>query len=103
MGEVKRKKPPARSPEEYENRLISLSMKEAERRIMDGTASSQIICHFLDLATERERLKNERMRSDMRLSDAKIENLSKASMNEEIAQKAIDAMRCYRGETDVPN
>lgn len=78
-------------------------MREAEKRIENGTASSQILCHFLDLATEREKLRNERLRSEMRLSDAKIENLSKASMNEEIARKAIEAMRHYRGEDNEPN
>lgn len=98
LGETKRKTPTAKSPEEMKSRLINLAYKEAEKRIANGSASSQIICHFLDLATEREELRNEKMRSDMRLSEAKIENLNKAENNERIAQEAIAAMKSYRGD-----
>ena len=38
---------PALTPEARENQLISLAIDLAEQQLRDGTASSQVITHYL--------------------------------------------------------
>lgn len=49
-------RPPALSPDQKENELISLAVDLAERQLREGTASSQVIAHYLKLGSSRERL-----------------------------------------------
>lgn len=93
MGE--RQKRPARTVEERENYLISLAMDRVEQRLRDGTASSQETVHFLRLATERERLENERLRSDLRVADAKIKQMESSEAAKDLFEKALAAFRSY--------
>lgn len=91
------KRPPARTPEERENQLISAAFDLAERKILDGTASSQVITHFLRLGTERERLERDILRSQQKLVDAKTENLASTKRIEDLYLDAIAAMKHYNG------
>ena len=50
---------PARTPEARENQLIALAIDQAEKQLRDGTASSQVITHFLKLGSSRERMEKE--------------------------------------------
>lgn len=90
-----------------ERSLINLAVDLAEEKLKNGTASSQIICHFLNLATEKAKLENERLKSDMRLTDAKIKQTEKSANSEELYSQAIKAMMLYSGrevvnEEDLP-
>ena len=40
---------PATTPEGRENEMVSLAIDLAEKQIREGTASSQVITHFLKL------------------------------------------------------
>lgn len=102
MSEKKRSKkiPQAKSPELMENQLINLAFKEAAKRLLDGTASSQLITHFLKLATVKEQLEIEKLRSDLRVADAKIENMQSQQDTKELFEKAVKAMKRYSGEED---
>ena len=55
---------PALTPEARENQLISLAMDQAEQQLMDGTASSQVITHFLKLATSKTALEKEKLKKE---------------------------------------
>ena len=46
---------PALTPEARENQLISLAVDLAERQLLEGTASSQVITHYLKLGSTKER------------------------------------------------
>ena len=50
---------PASSPEAREKQLISLAVNLAEKQLMEGTASSQVITHYLKLGSTREQLETE--------------------------------------------
>lgn len=91
---------PATTPEGRENQLISLAVDLAERQLREGTASSQVIAHFLKLGTERERLDREKIKYENALLQAKTENLQSQKRMEEKYIEAINAMRGYRGEDD---
>lgn len=93
----KKQRLPARTPEATERRMINLAVGLAEKQLEEGTASSQVITHFLKLATERDRLERDRIRSDLRLNEAKIHQIESADEIKILMNEAIDAMRSYGG------
>lgn len=97
---AKRKRTPARSPEGRENQMISDAFDLAERKLRDGTASSQLIVHFLKLATTREQLENEKLRSDLKVADAKVRHMESQATSAELYEKAINAFKSYAGVYD---
>ena len=92
-----RKMRPALSPEARENQMISLAMDLAEKQLMEGTASSSVIVHFLKLGTKKEVLEREILEKQKTLIDAKAANLAKDNENEQLTRAAIDAIKGYRG------
>lgn len=92
------KSTPARSPEARENQMINLAMKLAESQLRDGSATSQVITHFLKLATVREQLENERLRAELRVADAKIKQMESAETSKELYSNAIAAFKSYSGQ-----
>ena len=76
-------------------------MDSAEKQLRDGTASSQMITHFLKLATTREQLEKEKLVHEGQLLAARVEALEAQQRSEEMYAKALDAMRSYSGQTSV--
>lgn len=93
----KRKRIPARTPEARENELINLAVNLAEERLRNGSASSQIIVTLLNLATTRARLENEKLKSDLDVAHAKIEQMRAQETSKEVYEKALEAFRSYQG------
>lgn len=100
--EVKRsrRRPPATTPEARENQLISLAVDLAEQQLLDGSASAQVITHYLKLGTTRASLEREKLERENELLKAKTENLQGQKRMEEIVEEAIKAMRSYSGIDD---
>lgn len=92
-----RKPSKARTPEGRENQLINLAIDLAEKQLRDGSASSQVITHFLKLATVKEQLENEKLRADLRVAEAKIDNYKSQADIKGLYEKAINAMKEYAG------
>lgn len=92
-------RPPATTLEGRENQLIGLAVDLAERQLADGTASAQVITHYLKLGSSREVLEQERIRNENALSVAKRENMATAARVEDLYENAINAMRAYAGHT----
>ena len=88
---------PAATPEGRENELVSLASDLAEAQLRDGTASSQVITHFLKLGSTREKLEQQRLEFDNELTLVKIEALRSAERTEELYREALSAMRSYAG------
>lgn len=95
-----RKIRPALTPEAREDQMISLAIDLAERQLIEGTASSQVITHFLKLGSSRERLEQETLRKNQELIEAKKENLNSTKTQEELYKNALVAMRMYSGQDD---
>ena len=94
---------PAITPEARENQLIALAIDRAEQQLLDGTASSQVITHYLKLGSTKERLEREKLERENELLRAKAESIQSAQRIEELYKNALDAMRSYRGEGDSTN
>lgn len=92
-----RKMRPALDPEARENQMISLAIDLAEKQLMEGTASSQVITHFLKLGSTKAQLEMEKLRQENALTEAKTETLKSAKNMEEVYVKALTAMREYAG------
>lgn len=88
---------PALTPEARENQLIYLATELAEQQLRDGTASSQVITHYLKLGTSKERIEKEILEKQKELITAKTEALQSNKRIEELYADAIAAMRNYGG------
>ena len=91
---------PAISPEARENQLISLAVDLAEQQLRDGTASSQVITHFLKLGTSRAELEKEKLKQENKLMEARTKAIESADEMKVLYDNAIKAMRNYAGYGD---
>ena len=98
IANTQRKIRPALTPEARENQLISLAVDLAEKQLMEGTASSQVITHYLKLGSTKEKIEKEILEKQKELISAKTENLKSAKRIEELYADAINAMRKYNGQ-----
>ena len=81
VRENKSNKRPALTPEARENQMIALAVNLAEKQLQEGTASSQVITHFLKLGSTKERLEKEKLEEENKLYS-----------------EALNAMRRYSGQ-----
>lgn len=82
-----------------EAQLISLAVNLAEKQLREGTASSQVITHYLKLGTERERLEREKLKYENQMIQAKTEAINESKIQQELYKEAIKAMRIYKGDS----
>ena len=94
----KRRRAPATTIDARENQLISLAVGLAEKQLAEGTASSQVITHYLKLGSTRERLEKEKLIEENALLKAKTESLKSQKKVEELYVNALNAMRSYNGQ-----
>lgn len=92
-----RKRRPATTPEARENQMISLAVDLAEKQLIEGTATSQVITHYLKLGSTKERLEKDILKQQRSLLEAKTEALKSAKRVEELYADALEAMRHYSG------
>lgn len=92
---------PARTPDERENQLVEAATDLAEQQLREGTASAQVITHYLKLGSSRERLEQERLKGEIYVSQVKAEQMASEMRTEELIQKAFAALRGYSGMEDT--
>lgn len=100
-SEPVRKSRPALTPEARENQLIALAVDLAEKQLIEGTASSQVICHYLKLGSTKEKIEKEILEKQKVLIDAKTESLQSSRRVEELYQNALNAMKNYSGNMNL--
>lgn len=88
---------PAFTPEGRESQLTSLAFDLAEKQLAQGTASAQVITHFLKLGSTREKLEQERLQRENLLLSAKVDQMASTRRIEELYETALNAMRTYAG------
>lgn len=92
------KRRPATTPEGREGQLVSLAMDVAEKQMLEGTASSQVVTHFVKLGSSRERLEQERLKQENDLLRAKVKSYEGAETIQELYKAALTAMATYSGQ-----
>lgn len=86
---------PAMTPEGREEQMIAYAVDLAEEQLRNGTASSQVITHYLKLGSIREREERKKLREEIRLLEAKTQAIKAAEESAKMYAEAIDAMRRY--------
>lgn len=91
---------PALSPEARENQMISYAIDLAEKQLIEGTAPTGVVVHYLKLASVKERLEREKLIEENKLLRAKTEALQAEKDNGELYANAIRAMKEYSSHSD---
>lgn len=89
------KMPPAETPEERENQMIALAIDLAEEQLRNGTASTQVIVHYLKLGSTRGQLENEMLEKKTELASAQVDAIKSEQKREELYSEALKAMSVY--------
>lgn len=89
---------PAATPEQRENQMVALAVDLAEKQLREGTASAQVINHYLRLGTSREKLEQEKLRKENELLQIRADAIASQQKVEELYKVALDAMRSYAGQ-----
>lgn len=97
-----RRRRPATTPEAREQELASAAYDLAEEQIRAGTASSQVVTHFLKMGSTRERLEQQRIAMQNDLDRVKMEAIRDQARIEELYVVAIQAMKSYAGGEPEP-
>lgn len=97
MQNQPRRRPPATTPEARENQMVALAVDLAEKQLRNGTASSQVLTHYLKLGTIKERKELLLLEQEIELKKAKTESIQSAKRVEELYKEALNAMRSYSG------
>lgn len=95
--DVRPRQKPAETPEARENQMINYAVDLAEQQLLNGTASSQVIVHYLKLGTRKEQLEREKLEKENELLVAKVKALESQQRVEELYAEAINAMQVYSG------
>lgn len=88
---------PATNPKDREDELINLAVNLAEKQLRDGTASTQVIVHYLKLGSTRGMLEHEMLENKTKLVKAQTESIQSSQRVEELYKNALDAMQIYGG------
>ena len=94
----KKRMPPATTPEAREQQMVSLAFDLAQTQLEDGTASAQVITHFLKFGSSQNALEKEKLRKENLLMQARVDQISASAQNSELYQEAINMMKIYTGE-----
>lgn len=89
---------PVTTQEARENQMISLAIDLAEQQLRDGTATSQVITHYLKLGSTNYQLEKEKLKTEIALANSKIEQIEQGARIEESYRAAMEAMSIYKGE-----
>lgn len=95
--ETTKKIRPALNPDARENQLISLAVDLAEKQLLEGTASSQVITHYLKLGSSKERLEREKLEEENKLLRAKTERLQADKRSDTFYEEVLKQFKTYRG------
>lgn len=91
---------PALTLEAEENQMIALAMDLAKERLLNGTATSQEIVHFLKLGSTREKREQEMMQKKMTVMDAQVKEYESADDFKQMVEEAMNAFKGYRTSAD---
>lgn len=90
--------PSFESDEALENAMIAQATRLAYQQLCDGTASSQVITHYLKLGTQKEKIEQDILKKQAKLIDAKTESIKDQKKSEKLYQDALNAFRTYSGQ-----
>ena len=91
---------PSLSPEGREQYMVSIAEKLAEEQILNGTASSQVLSHYLKLGTKREELERANIEYKNTLLQAKADAIQQDTDSAALYKEAMHMFKRYQGGGD---
>lgn len=89
---------PARTEMEEEKRAGGYAMDLAIKQLREGTASSQIIVHFLKINSQKEQAELEKTRREIELLKAKKKAIESGEEQDKKYEEVIKAISAYAGK-----
>lgn len=86
---------PAITPEGREDQMISYAIDLAEEQLRNGTASSQVITHYLKLGSVRERYERKKLEEEIKLLKAKTDAIEAEKDRQGLYMQVINAIKSY--------
>lgn len=96
-SEKQPRRQPATSAADREQQMIELADRLAEKQLSDGTASSQVMTHYLKLGTTREKLEQEKLHNENLRLQAQIAQLQSQQRAEDMMKELLETMKVYSG------
>lgn len=90
-------RPPSKTIEEREKRMINLAMDLAEQQLRDGTAPPSVINHYIRMGASSYALERKKLEVETELMEAKRDNLKAMEEQTELFRQAVEALRRYQG------
>lgn len=91
---------PALNPADRVEQIGNAALNLAEKQILEGTASSQVITYFLKATSEKEKLELDNLREENKKLRAQTEALQSAKRIEELYANAMAVFKGYQGATE---
>lgn len=91
---------PPITEEAREQLNVALAMDLAEKQLREGTASSQVITHFLKIGSIKEHYEQQLLQMNIELAKAKTDLLKAQQQGEEKFNAALEAFKRYQGVVD---
>jgi hypothetical protein len=88
------------TPEGRESECISLAYNLVEKRLREGTATSQETVHFLKLGSQKNQYEIERLQEENKLLRAKTEAIKAQDDIREITEQAMRMFAVYHGDSN---
>lgn len=95
MSEEELMTTPPFDDEDQESKLIALAYSQAEKELAAGTASSQVVTHFLRLGTQRTKFEIAQIELQNSLLEEKIINEKEGQKLTEMVDSVLQALRSY--------
>jgi hypothetical protein len=97
----KSRQAPGTTIESRENQIIRLAYDLVEKRIRDGSATSQEVTEFVRMGSTKAQLEKSRLERENQLLTAKTESLKSQKKIEELYAKAMNAFKTYSGQEET--
>lgn len=94
------RRPPPKTDEEAELRLINLAYQRSEELLESGKAPPSMLLHLLKLGSTRATLELEKMKNENMLLAARTDSMESQARSEEKYDKVLDAIKLYTGMDD---
>lgn len=93
--EQSKRSAPALTVDEEEDELVALAVGLAKERLLDKSASNDLVRSIIQFGTVRARLEKEKLRRETELLIAKADAIEQARATEAMFQEAVAAMKSY--------
>lgn len=87
---------PPLSDVDHEAKLIALALGLAERQLLEGTATSQVVTHFLRLGSLRAQVEKEKIELENNLLIEKIQSEKLGQKMQEMFQNLLESLQTYQ-------